>query len=112
MLARPQWYFAIALFCALGLTPSAFQAATKKKKRTPARAAPKVTAAARAASLERVAQYLEGSAQSPMERPGGLVPLFERLYRLSSGQTRMPVHIIHFGDSHTAADEWTGGLRD
>jgi lysophospholipase L1-like esterase len=112
MLARPQWYFAVALCCALGLTPSAFQAATKKKKRTPARAAPKVTAAARAASLERVAQYLEGSAQSPMERPGGLAPLFERLYRLSSGQTRVPVHIIHFGDSHTAADEWTGGLRD
>jgi lysophospholipase L1-like esterase len=23
-----------------------------------------------------------------------------------------PVHILHFGDSHTAADDWTGGLRD
>jgi lysophospholipase L1-like esterase len=38
--------------------------------------------------------------------------MFEQLYRLSSAETRMPLHIMHFGDSHTAADEWTGGLRD
>ena len=42
---------------------------------------------------------------------GRLAPLFEQLMRLSSGQSRDPVHILHFGDSHTAADEWTGGLR-
>ena len=32
--------------------------------------------------------------------------------RLSASQSRDPVHILHFGDSHTAADEWTGALRE
>ena len=30
----------------------------------------------------------------------------------AAGQDPKFVHILHFGDSHTAADEWTGGLRD
>jgi lysophospholipase L1-like esterase len=66
----------------------------------------------RAASLDKVSEYLEGSGASPIEHAGALVPMFEQLYRLSSAETRMPLHIMHFGDSHTAADEWTGGLRD
>ena len=31
---------------------------------------------------------------------------------MNAGQDPKAVHIMHFGDSHTAADEWTGGLRD
>lgn len=75
-------------------------------------AAPKVSAALRASSLDKVFQYLEASAESPIENPGALVPVFEQIYRMNSAQTLMPVHIIHFGDSHTAADVLTGGLRD
>jgi len=65
----------------------------------------------RAASLKKVAEYLEGSAPGAFGQPGALVPVFEMLYRLNSGESRAPVHILHFGDSHTAADEWTGALR-
>ena len=32
--------------------------------------------------------------------------------RLGAVDKKSPVHIIHFGDSHTAADDWSGGLRD
>jgi lysophospholipase L1-like esterase len=45
-----------------------------------------------------------------IEQPGALVPFFERLYHLSAGDPAA-VHIVHFGDSHSAADDWTAGLR-
>jgi lysophospholipase L1-like esterase len=84
---------------------------TKKKK---ARSAPvtRITAAARAASAARVEGYLEASAGSTLLQPAALAPVFELLTRLSAGQDPKTVHMMHFGDSHTAADEWTGGLRD
>jgi lysophospholipase L1-like esterase len=40
------------------------------------------------------------------------VPFFEQLARIGESASPLPVHIIQFGDSHTAADEWTGSLRD
>ena len=66
----------------------------------------------RAASAQKVDAYLERRAETPVAQPGALAPVFEQLYRLNAGPERQPVHMIHFGDSHTAADEWTGGLRD
>jgi lysophospholipase L1-like esterase len=115
-------FVTLVFACAFFHTPPSFPADAKKKKRTSVPATPKISAskigaskisaALRAASLDKVSQYLQGSAQSPIEQPGVLVPVFEQLQRMSSAQTRLPVHIIHFGDSHTAADEWTGGLRD
>ena len=43
------------------------------------------------------------------ENPAALVPLFERLYRLQ--QNPGPLHILHYGDSHTASDDWANTLR-
>jgi lysophospholipase L1-like esterase len=63
--------------------------------------------AAREAALRKVDDYLAASATKPFQQPGALVPFFEQLLH-----DKTPVHIIHWGDSHTAADEWTGGLRD
>jgi lysophospholipase L1-like esterase len=52
------------------------------------------------------------SVQAPsILQPGALVPMFEDLYRLTSAGSSIPIHILQFGDSHTAADEWTGRLR-
>src|SRR5579863_7516331 len=85
-------------------------AAKKKVKRTPS---PLVIASQRAAAQRKVDGYLEASEESPFERPGALVPFFEQLLRQSSKpETPAPIHIMQFGDSHTAADMWTGGLRD
>ncbi len=44
-------------------------------------------------------------------QPEALVPMFEHLYRLNARQDAAPFHILHFGDSHSAADDWTAGLR-
>ena len=84
--------------------------AAKKKKKRPA--SPPVSAAARAAALGKVEEYLVGSAGKPFQQPGALVPFFEQLVRLGAAEDRTPIHILQFGDSHTAADEWTGGLRE
>jgi len=81
------------------------KAASKSKRKRPA--APPVSPAAREAAQRKVDEYLAASATKPFQQPGALVPFFEQLLH-----DKTPVHIIHWGDSHTAADEWTGGLRD
>ncbi|HUP03469.1 MAG TPA: SGNH/GDSL hydrolase family protein, partial [Bryobacteraceae bacterium] len=104
-----RWPLVAAL--ALSLAPLASPARKKAKVRAPV--APRVSAAARAAALRKVDAYLAQSAAGPIQQPGALVPFFERLYQLGGAAPESgAVHIIHFGDSHTAADEWTGGLRD
>jgi hypothetical protein len=104
---------ALTAICILFWFAPPFQGAesaanVKKKKRVTA----PVSAAARAAALKKVNQDLAASANLTLSQPGALAPVFEQLLRLTSGQSHDPVHILHFGDSHTAADEWTGGLRD
>jgi lysophospholipase L1-like esterase len=94
---------ALMIGCAIGAT--SYQ---RKKARRPA--PPVVSAAAKAAAIERVDRYPTESGEQPIEQAGALMPFFEQLLR--SGETGSPVHIIHWGDSHTAADDWTGGLRD
>lgn len=71
---------------------------------------PRVSSAVRAASADKVNRSLETSGGA-IEQPAALVPFFEQLHRTQSANSHEPVHILHFGDSHTAADEWTGGLR-
>lgn len=78
--------------------------------RTPAR--PAVSSAKlRLAAHDAVFDYVANGAQIPVENPAALIPFFEQLYRLQQGQSNGPVRILHYGDSHTAADEWTGEMR-
>ena len=41
-----------------------------------------------------------------------LKPLRTSLTRLCSGESKVPVEVLHLGDSHTAGDVFTGYLRD
>jgi hypothetical protein len=108
--------------CAICQTTTTNQTAkkkpAKKSKKKKARAVPvrhypppRVSASLRAASLQRVALGLDERPDPVIERPGALVPFFERLYRLTNVDGPA-VHILHFGDSHTASDDWTGSLRE
>jgi len=84
--------------------------AKKKTKRPPA---PTVSPAQQAAALRKVSSYLEDPPDQAFAQPGALAPAFEQLFRLGSQPTDpAPVHIIHFGDSHTAADDFTGAVRE
>lgn len=49
-----------------------------------------------------------GPARSALDEAAELAPFFERLHHAPDE----PVHVIHFGDSHTAGDEWTAALRN
>jgi len=40
-----------------------------------------------------------------------LLQVFEQLYRHQNGELAGPLKVLQYGDSHTAADEWTGDLR-
>ena len=74
--------------------------------------APRVSASARMEANEGVFQKVSTGAALPIENAGTLIPFFEQLYRHQKGDIAGPLRILHYGDSHTAADEWTGDLRN
>src|SRR5215472_13575465 len=72
---------------------------------------PPVSANTRAEAHEGVFAKIANGADIPVENAAALVPFFELLYRHQKGEIPGPLRILHYGDSHTAADEWTGDLR-
>ncbi len=72
---------------------------------------PPVSAKNREEAHEGVFTKIARGADIPVENAAALVPFFELLYRHQKGEMQGPVRILHYGDSHTAADEWTGDLR-
>lgn len=90
-------------------TPKAKKKTAKKKYRIPK--PPRVSAKARAQASEEVAAMIERTAGMPIENPAAMVPFFEQLRRSASGEATGTLSILHYGDSHTAADEWTGAVR-
>jgi lysophospholipase L1-like esterase len=102
-----------------GAAPAAPKKAAASKtppKTTPGRTAKpgqKAPAAVKPRVLahDAVYEHVASGAEIPVENPAALIPFFEQLYRHQQGQTPGPVRILHYGDSHTAADEWTGEMR-
>jgi len=100
-----------------GRTPPAKKPAKKPvvKKASPRRpAVPRstVSAATRAEAHEGVVEKISKGAEVPVENPAALVPFFEQLYRQQRGELAGPLRALHYGDSHVAADEWTGDIRE
>lgn len=87
---------------------SAPRKTSARAKSTRPRPAPKPAVTTPPYTVEEV---LEVARQTPMENVAALVPFFEQLYRSQDGSGDGRIHILHYGDSHTAADEWTGFLR-
>jgi lysophospholipase L1-like esterase len=79
----------------------------KKKKKRATRAPIHVSAAQRAAAVDEVTHDLA----SPLafDNPAGLIAFFEALYQ--AGQHPASVHVLQFGDSHTASDDWVNAMR-
>src|SRR5207302_1866033 len=106
----------IALAAGLCVLPSwhaegAVSSAKKTKKKSRIPKAPPVSAKARAQANEDVSAMLGRTVDTEMENPGAMVPFFEQLRRLKRGEATAPLSILHYGDSHTAADELTGSMR-
>jgi lysophospholipase L1-like esterase len=106
----PAWIFAVLLVStpAPAVTASAKKsikkAAHKKRSQVPVvHVSPLVRGAALRAVSERTsspARVLEGA--------GALVPFFEQL---SHPPENMSLHILQYGDSHTASDDWANQMR-
>ena len=64
---------------------------------------PSVRGAALRAISERTSQSVEA-----LEGAGALVPFFEQL---SHPPENMSLHILQYGDSHTASDDWANQMR-
>ena len=88
----PSWLFRVAVLCS---------AATQKKKRP---AAPPVSAAARQAAQKEIEAKI-AAVQTGIENPAALASYFASL------QARDPIHILQYGDSHTASDDWANAIR-
>ena len=74
----------------------------KKKRKRPA--APPVTAAQRQAARAEIETKM-AAVNTGIENPGALAAYFASL------RAGDPVHILQFGDSHTASDDWVNALR-
>ncbi|MDP8982303.1 MAG: SGNH/GDSL hydrolase family protein [Acidobacteriota bacterium] len=96
-----------AFLAAVTLAVAPLAAAKKKsvRKRVPAAA---TSPAIRAAALTEIKARIE-SAQTAFENPAGLVTFFEQLYRMTPDKDG--IHVLHYGDSHTASDDWADALR-
>jgi lysophospholipase L1-like esterase len=88
-------------------------AVKKRPARKPHAYAPrvKVSPATRSQSLEFVRQQVGDPSPEWIEQPDALDPFFSQLAALESGDAPRLARILQFGDSHTAADEFTGQMR-
>lgn len=97
---------------------------TATKKRAPVRknaALPARRTNTRQAQSQQARQYIDRESalrwvqesmepqQETFDNVRGLVPFFEHLYQ--STKTKTPVHVLHYGDSHTASDDWPNSMR-
>jgi lysophospholipase L1-like esterase len=89
-------------------TTTAKTASTVRRRVT----TPRVSTATRMEANQGVFQKVSTGASLPIENAGTLIPFFEQLYRHQKGDIAGPLRILHYGDSHTAADEWTGDMRN
>jgi lysophospholipase L1-like esterase len=85
---------------------------TPAPPRAAAQKAPPVPTKTRAAAHDYVLENVANGADIPVENAAALIPFFEQLYRRQDGSAKGPLSILQYGDSHTAADEWTGELRN
>nr|MDP9114801.1 hypothetical protein [Acidobacteriota bacterium] len=105
---------ALAAAAQTATPPRTFIKTVASKKVPKRRAAPRSTASAatRAEAHEGVVEKVSKGAQLPVENAAALVPFFEQLYRQQHGELTGPLRALHYGDSHVAADEWTGDIRE
>lgn len=89
--------------------------ATSRVRRRPSAATLAARQRAAAANREKASaaitsQIGEASGDS-LHQAAALVPFFEHLYRQEHQLGHSPVRVLHYGDSHTAADYWTSSIR-
>lgn len=86
--------------------------AAVKKRRVVAPKPPVVTAKVKAASQDYVNDAMDAVAAAAVENSAALVPFFEQLWQLETSRSEpRALHVLQYGDSHTASDDWANQLR-
>lgn len=103
-------FLPLAASACLLLTASTMEAATTKKKspvtgKRKARPAPKVSPRQKAEAQTMVSEWVQRSI--PIENPEALSAFFTRLQEARESNVR----VLQYGDSHTAADSFSGAVR-
>lgn len=98
--------FSIGFLVACGQsTVMASGSRTEQQGSAPALVRPAVAATIASAAPPPLA------APGPLDNPGALKRFFESLAHLDDGSATEDVHVVQYGDSHTAADLETGAVR-
>jgi len=92
---------------ALALIGAVLCAASPPAKKKAAKPAP-VSAAARAAARSEIEQKI-AAVRETFVNPAALAGFFDALKKAAT--TGAPIHILQFGDSHTASDDWVNAMR-
>ncbi len=115
--AKPVAKKTVATKTAAAKTAAAKRAAAKKRlaaRRGSSRVyvprAPVVSARVKAASEEFVTGAMDAVAAAAVENSAALIPFFEQLHQLEN-QSGRSLHVLQYGDSHTASDDWANQLR-
>ena len=98
----------------LGLADWGLGAAKKpvRAKRRAVAKAPVVSAQVKRSSQGFVAEAMDAVAAAAVENSAALVPFFEQLWQLEQKRDEdQSLHILQYGDSHTASDDWANQLR-
>jgi lysophospholipase L1-like esterase len=81
-----------------------------KKKRPPK--PPRASQEQRVEASHFVQEHAGDTMDLGVQNPAALIPFFERLHRAQEPGTAETLRVLHFGDSHTASDDWPGAIRN
>lgn len=87
-------------------------AAKKAARRPTVPKPPVVSARVREASQGFVNDAMDAVAAAAVENSAALVPFFEQLWQLENKpEASKSLHVLQYGDSHTASDDWVNQIR-
>jgi lysophospholipase L1-like esterase len=103
----------LGVSCLLACTSAAHaQSTAAKTKATPAKANVSKTKATPAKANVSKTKTAKPPAPAPIQNAKAIRPFLKDLAGLQARKPNRVVRVLHFGDSHTAADFWTGRIRE
>ena len=80
-----------------------------KKKRAPK--LPRSTPEQRVEASQFVQEHAGDTMDLGIQNPAALIPFFERIQLAEQPGAAETLRVLHFGDSHTASDDWPAAIR-
>lgn len=105
----------VAAASAAAKKPTAKKTTKKSSVRRRVPPPPRVSAKVRQAARETVESQLNEAKELGIQNAAAMVPFYERMFRQDEARqastVQEPLRVLHFGDSHTASDDWPNSVR-